>query len=65
MQSIVNGQSAYIDHINQIVAYSSIICGKFQNARIKMANKKFFLSQYGMAFRTHFHQHFKQKIRKL
>ena len=65
MQSIVNGESAYIDHINGIVAYSNIICRQFKNVKLKIASKKFFLSQYGMAFRKGFDQLFKRKINKL
>ena len=65
MQSIVNGQSAFIEHKFRIVSYSSIICGKFKNARLKLASKKFFLSEYGMAFRKGLNQDFKRKINKL
>ena len=65
MQSIVNGQSAFIEHKFRIISYSSIICGKFKNARLKIANKKFFLSEYGMAFRKGFDEDFKRKINKL
>ena len=42
VQSIVNGESAFIDHKFRIVPYSSIICGKFKNARLKIAKKCFF-----------------------
>ena len=65
VQSIVNGKSAFIDHKFRIVPYSSIICGKFKNARLKIANKKFFSSAYGMAFRKGFDDDFKWKINKL
>ena len=65
MQSIVNGESAFIEHKFRIVPYSSIICWKFKNARLKIASKKFFLSEYGMAFRKGFDEGFKRKINKL
>ena len=65
MQSIVNGESAFIEHKFVIVSYSIIICGKFKNARLKIASEKFFLSAYGMAFRKGFDQVLKRKINKL
>ena len=65
LQSIVNGESAFIEHKFVIVLYSSIICGKFKNARLKIASEKFFLSAYGMAFRKGFDQVLKRKINKL
>ena len=65
VESIVNGESALIEYKFVIVTYSSITCGKFKNARLKIASKKFFLTAYGMAFRKGFDQDFKQKINKL
>ena len=65
VQSIVNGESALIEYKFVIVTCSSIICGKFKNARLKIASENFFLSAYGMAFRKGFDQDFKRKINKL
>ena len=65
MQSIVNRQNALIDYDFALVTYSSITCGKFKNARLKKSRKKFFLSEFGMAFRKGFDEDFKRKINEL
>ena len=65
MNSIVNGQSAYISYLDKVTIYSSIICRKFENVKLKIASKRFFITEYGMAFRKGFDQDFKQKINKL
>ena len=65
IHSIVNGEGAYIDHKFRMAPYSSIVCGKFKNARLRIARKMFFLSEFGIAFRRGFDEDFKRKINKL
>ena len=65
IHSIVNGQSAYISHMEEIAIYSSIICRKCKNAKLKIASKKFFTTEYAMAFKKCFDGDFKRKINKL
>ena len=65
MQSIVDRQNALIDHEYAIGTYASFTCGKFKNAKLKISRKKFFISEFGMAFRKGFDEDFKRKINKL
>ena len=51
--------------MNVIIAYSSIICGKFKNVKLKIASEEIFETEYAMAFRKGFDQDFKRQINKL